>query len=219
MDIPTLHRRLPAPIPEALPVAAAIGVFGVVYGAAAPGVIGPTLTVWSSVLIFSGAAQFSMLGLLAAGAVPAAVLGAVAVLALRHVPLGVLLRPRLPAKAVTRAGLSWFLIDETTGLALASRGSAGRTLLISGVMAYAAWVTGTVIGVAGGSVAPLEPIADALFPVLFVGLAGLTATTGCARVRAFMSGLLVLALLLVWPASGGIGAIAVAVGVCMVGRR
>jgi predicted branched-subunit amino acid permease len=90
-----------------VPIAAAIGVFGVVYGAAATQVMGPTLTVLSSALTFSGAAQFATVGLLAAGATPAGVLGAVASLALRHVPLGAVVRPRLTVRMPWDLHPSW----------------------------------------------------------------------------------------------------------------
>lgn len=61
----------------ALPVGLAIGVFGVIYGAAARSVLGPGLAIASSVAIFSGAAQFTMLALLSAGAAPAGVVALV----------------------------------------------------------------------------------------------------------------------------------------------
>lgn len=86
-------------------------------------------------------------------------------------------------------------------------------------MSSGAWVLGTAVGVAGGSVTPFEPVADALFPVLFVGLAGLMSTRPGATLRALAGGLLTLALLLVWPAAGGIGAVVAAIAVCVVIRR
>jgi predicted branched-subunit amino acid permease len=203
-------------VAAAIPVAAPIGAFGIVYGALAGPVIGAELTVISSLLVFSGAAQFTMVGLLAAGATAAGVLGAVATLALRHLPLSAVLQPLLPDGRFRRALLAWFLLDETTGLALTQRGSARRTLLISGGLAYAAWLLGTVIGVAGGSIAAVEPLAVAVFPVLFVGLAALTASTRWDGVRAWLAGGVSLGLLVVWPGSGALGAIGVAVAVAIV---
>jgi predicted branched-subunit amino acid permease len=197
-------------VPAALPIAAAIGVFGVVYGAAATPVLGATLTVVSSLIVFSGAAQFTMVALIAAGATPAGVLGAVATLAVRHLPLGAVLRPHLAAGRARRMLLSLVLIDETTGLALTRDAPVARTLAVSGAMSYTAWVVGTIIGVAGGTLAVVEPLAAALFPVLFVGLAALTAVTRSDAVRALLAGAGSLGLLLAWPAAGALGAIAVA---------
>lgn len=212
---PTSARRTGV-LSASLPVAAAIGVFGIVYGAAARPVIGPVLTVVSSVIVFSGAAQFTMVALLAAGATPAGVLGAVATLALRHLPLGAVLRPRLTTGRAQRALVSWFLIDETTGLALTLDEPTERTLAISGGLAYTAWILGTIVGVAGGSLARIEPLAAALFPVLFIGLAALTTATRSDTVRALLAGGVALGLLLVWPGAGALGAIAVAVAVATV---
>lgn len=205
-------------VSAAMPVAAAIGVFGVIYGAAARPVIGTSMTVLSSLLVFSGAAQFTMAGLLAAGAAPAAVLGAVSVLALRHVPLGAVLRPRMSVGRGRRAVLAWLLIDETAGLALARDDDPERTLAVSGGLTYTAWVVGTALGVAGADVRGIEPVATAVFPVLFVGLAALTARTRSDTVRALLAGLIGLALLLVVPSAGALGAIAVAVAVASVVR-
>jgi predicted branched-subunit amino acid permease len=199
-----------------VPIAAAIGVFGVVYGAAGAQVMGPSLTVLSSLLTFSGAAQFTTVGLLAAGATPAGVLGAVASLALRHIPLGAVVRPRLTAGRGQRALVSLFLIDETTGLALTLDEPAERTLAISGGVSYCAWIAGTLAGVAGGTLAAIEPLAAALFPVLFVGLAALTATTRNDVIRALLAGSASLGVLVLWPAAGALGALAVAIAVATI---
>lgn len=204
-------------VAASLPIAAAIGVFGVVYGAAARPVLGPGLTVFSSVLIFSGAAQFTMVALLAAGASTTGVLAGAAMLALRHVPLGALLRRQLTAPRWRRALVSLFLIDETTGLALTRDEPVERTLVTAGALAYLGWVAGTAVGVLGASLASVEPLADALFPVLFVGLAALTTRTRSDLARAAVAGGVSLALLALVPAAGALGAIAVAVAVAAVG--
>lgn len=180
----------------AAPVAAAIGVFGVVYGAAADDVLGPALAMASSVLVFSGAAQFTMVALLAAGSTPVGVLAGVAPLALRHLPLGAIVQPHLPPSRRRRALVSWFLIDETAGLALARSGPVERTMTVTGGLSYAAWVAGTAGGVAGASLPGIEPLADALFPVLFVGLAAVTAAGRSDAARAIVAGAGSLALLL-----------------------
>lgn len=205
-------------VSAAVPVAVAIGVFGVVYGAAAGPVLGTSMTVASSLIVFSGVAQFTMVALVAAGATPVAVLGAVATLALRHLPLGAVLQPVLTAGRGRRALIAPFLLDETTGLALTVDARAERTLAVSGWLAYAGWVGGTIIGVAGGTYASFEPLAAALFPVLFVGLAALTARTRSDAARAALAGVGSAVLLITWPAAGALGVIAVAVVVSCVVR-
>lgn len=202
----------------AVPVAAAIGVFGVVYGAAAGPVLGPVLTFASSMILFSGAAQFTMVALVAAGATPVAVLGAVTTLALRHFPLGAVLQPLLTQGRSRRALIAPLLTDETTGLAVASGERAERTVAISGGLAYCAWVSGTAVGLVGGSFASAEPLAAALFPVLFVGLAALTAASRSDGVRAMLAGVASLGLLLAWPEAGALGVIGVAIAVSCAGK-
>ncbi|UDY35096.1 AzlC family ABC transporter permease [Dermatobacter hominis] len=201
----------------ALSVAVAIGVFGVVYGATAAPQLGTATTVLSSALVFSGAGQFSMVALLAAGAGPLAALGATVPLALRHLPLGAVLRPHLTAGPARRAALSWFLIDETTGLALARPDRVERTLTVAGGLAYGAWVVGTAAGVGGAALPAVEPLAGALFPVLFIGLAAVTSAGADGAGRAVLAGVAALVLLVLWPGAGVLGAIAVAVGVALPG--
>ena len=154
-----------------IPIFLAIGVFGTLYGAAAQPHFGTWLTMVSSIVIFSGTVQFTMIGLLAAGAGPLAVVWAIFVVNVRNFALGGALRPHLTGSTWQRVAVSWFLIDETVGLALATGGDADSTLLRSGVIAYVAWVGGTMVGVIGGATLGLEALAGAVFPVLFVGLA------------------------------------------------
>jgi predicted branched-subunit amino acid permease len=186
------------------PIAAAIGVFGMIYGAAAQPLLGTWLTLASSVVIFSGTVQFSMVGLLAAGSGPMAVFWAVVVVNVRNLALGGAVRPHLVRGRWGRMMISWFLIDETVGLALASPSHADRTLLRAGLAAYLAWVAGTAVGVAGGAVLELEELASAVFPVLFIGLASLMVRGAGGVVRAGIGAALTLALIAVWPGLAGL---------------
>jgi branched chain amino acid efflux pump len=204
----------------ALPVAAAIGVFGLVYGAVADPVLGSELTLASSIAMFSGAAQFTMVGLLASNATAGAVVVAVVPLALRHIPLGALVQHRLASSRVRRAVVSsLFLTDETVGLALTQQAPAARTMAITGGLAYIAWVIGTAAGVAGASVGGAEEAAAALFPVLFIGLAAVTASTWRDAVRAVAASAAAAGVLMAAPAAGVLGALAVAIGVACLGVR
>ena len=187
-----------------VPIAAAIGVFGAVYGAAAQPLLGTWLTIFSSIVIFSGTVQFTMVGLLAAGSGPLAILWAVAVVNVRNFALGGAVRPFLSGGRLRRAVTAWFLIDETVGLALSAPASAERTLLRVGVVAYSSWVVGTIIGVAGGATFGLEALASAVFPVLFIGLAALMVTGVGAVARAVLGAAVTLVLLLVWPGLAGL---------------
>lgn len=176
------------------PAAAAIAVFGVLYGAAARPLIGPELTLLSSLIIFSGATQFTVIGLLAAGAAAPAVLATAAILNFRHLMMGAVLRSSLGPSRLKRALLAWFLLDESFGFTMlaAERVAPGperievaeRTLLVTGLCCYAAWLVGTGLGILGAGLPGLEGVAAAVFPVLFIALAALTARTRSVAIRA-----------------------------------
>lgn len=183
---------------SAVPLGAAIGAFGVIFGAAASAYIEPVLVVGMSALIFSGTLQFATLGLVIAGAgAPAIVLTAIA-LNTRHLVLGAVLRPRIAGPPWRRAVLAWFMLDESFGLAVAARRNAGRVLLAAGAFFFVTWVGGTILGLLGAQVA-LRGLAAAVFPVLFVGLAALTVRGRDGVLRAAVAAALVFGLAFVAP--------------------
>lgn len=198
----------PAPDPLApgtlIPVLAAIAVAGTLYGAAAQPILGTWLTIVSSLIVFSGTAQFTMVALLAAGAGPLAVLWAISVVNVRNFALGGTLRPHLRGSRVQRFVLSWFLIDETVGLALSSPHNSDRILLRAGLGAYGAWVMGTIAGVGGGAALGLAGLAAAIIPVLFIGLAALMVRSAGGLTRAAIAALVTVVLLVVWPGMEGL---------------
>lgn len=202
-----------------IPIWAAILVFGVVYGAAAQPLFGTPLTLFSSVVVFSGTVQFTMVALLAAAASPFAILWAVFVVNIRNVALGGAVRPHLRSGLGARFGLSWFLIDETVGLALVDPEAADRVLMLSGIGAYLAWIAGTVLGALGGATFGLESLAASVFPVLFIGLAALMIRDRDGVVRSVAGGMVTLVLLLVWPALAGLAPVVGGLLVAAPGRR
>ncbi|HEX6655621.1 MAG TPA: AzlC family ABC transporter permease [Candidatus Limnocylindria bacterium] len=193
----------------AAPAAMAIAVFGVLFGAAARPLIGPELTIAASLLVFSGATQFSVLALLAAGAHEPTLLVTAAILNVRHLVMGAVLRPVLGPSRLRRGLLAWFMLDETFGFTIvaAERMAPGpdresvaeRTLLLTGVACYAAWIVGTLLGILGAGVEGLNGVAEALFPVLFVGLAAITARTLNLAARALLAAALTAAICFVAP--------------------
>jgi predicted branched-subunit amino acid permease len=214
------------PISAILAVSGAIGAFGVIYGAAAVPVLGRGPTIASSALVFSGAAQFALIGLLGSGAGTAAMLGTVGILALRHLPLGAVLRPRLRGTTgIQRAGLAWFLIDETAGLALAQdpaasrRARPARVLVIAGSLAYLAFLIGTILGTLGAQLAGVEPTAAALFPVLFIGLAGVLCRTRADVLRAGIAAGTVGLIAWLVPGATGLAPLLVALVIAVPGGR
>lgn len=204
---------------SAAPLAAAIGVFGVIFGAAASTQMDPTLAIGMSVLIFSGTLQFATLGLLAGGASVAAVVLMAIALNARHLVLGAVLRPRIEGSSLRRALLAWFLIDESFGLAIAAGRRTGFVLAATGCLFFLAWLGGTVLGILGARAVAIEGLAAALFPVLFVGLAAITARGREGALRAAAAAAIALVLGLLIPALHSFVPLAAALAVTLPGRR
>lgn len=195
--------------------AAAILVFGAIYGSLAQPLMGAGFTLLTSLLIFSGAVQFTIAALISSGAGATAIVAGAATLNLRNLVLGAVLRPRVHGPALRRAGLAWFLVDESAGLALAARGDAAHTLLTSGIVFYGSWQIGTLLGLLGASVEGVRLAAGAVFPVLFIGLAALSSPSRSIAVRALGAAALTAGAALAWPGSRGLAAIVAAIAVSL----
>jgi predicted branched-subunit amino acid permease len=139
VGLPPHVSKLRTTLVPALPPAAAIFVFGVIYGSLAGPELGATATMVSSLLIFSGSVQFTLIALLTAGAGTTALVASAAALNLRNLVLGAVLRPRMDASPLRRGAMGWFLTDEATGLALTVEEDTPRVLVLAGTMFYAAW--------------------------------------------------------------------------------
>lgn len=154
----------------------AVSVFGMAFGVlAVQAGLEPWVALLTSVIVVSGAAQFAMVGLLAAGVGP--VLVATTGLALRHLPMSARLADLLgPRPLRTRLALAWVLTDETFGLTLRASTEGVADLVgykaATDLMLYSGWVAGTAGGAyLGGGVDPAALGIDVLFPLLFLGLA------------------------------------------------
>jgi predicted branched-subunit amino acid permease len=132
-----------------------------------------------SAIVYSGASQFALVGLLASGASLAVAAGTVLVLGARHVLYGPALAPRLRSLSARRASLAAFgLTDEAFAVASARLpgGPSGYGWLLGLELgAYASWVGGSWVGVAAGeAVARTLPSVSAALafalPALFVAL-------------------------------------------------
>jgi predicted branched-subunit amino acid permease len=202
----------------AAPAALAIAVFGIIYGSLARPDLGFGGTLLSSLLIFSGSVQFTVAGLLNAGAEAGALIVAALTLNLRNLLLGALLRPRVDGGPLRRAAFAWFLTDETAGLALTRDGDAGRALLVTGATFYLSWQVGTILGLLGASFEGVADLALATFPVLFIGLAALASLTRAIALRAVAAAALTIAVVALAPDLGAVAAIGATLVVSLPGR-
>ena len=210
--------RLRDTLLAAVPATLAIAVFGVIYGGLARPELGFGGTLLSSLLIFSGSVQFTIAALLIAGAEVGALIAGALTLNLRNLLLGATLRPRLEGGPARRAALAWFLTDEATGLALTSGGEAGRTLLITGMTFYVSWQVGTILGLVGASINGVADLAQATFPVLFVGLAAIACPSRAVAARALAAAVVTVTAVALAPGLSAVAAVGATVLISLPGR-
>jgi predicted branched-subunit amino acid permease len=161
---------------DGLVIVAAVVPFAVAYGVLAVDAgLSRGLTLFSSIIIVSGAAQFAMVGLLAAG--PAPVLLAATGLGLRHLPMSARLADMIEAQPLlTRLRLAFILVDETFGLSVRAYDAGVEDVVAfktaADLMLYTGWVVGTAVGAwFGSSIDPEAAGIGIMFGLLFLGLA------------------------------------------------
>ena len=176
MDQPTPIRfELRRGAITAVPLAIAVGLFGVSFGvlAASAGGMGVLAAIVMSMTTFAGSAQFAAASVLAGGGQPLAAIAAALLLNARYLPIGVSVARFLPGGRLGRFVQAQLVVDESWAIAAAGEGRFDPHRLVgAGLVIWLAWVGGTVIGVVGGA-ALGDPAAlglDAAFPALFLAL-------------------------------------------------
>jgi predicted branched-subunit amino acid permease len=191
-------------LPSAIPVALAVGAYGVSYGvlAVAAG-LSPAVALLSSVIVLAGGSQFAFVGVLAVGGNPFA--GAVGGLLLntRLIPFGLAIARHLPPAPLPRRLLdSYLVVDESVALALAGpqRGVV-RRFRITAWCVIVAWLGATALGAYGGQLLgdPRTLGLDAAFPAGFLALLAPWLRTKPGRIAAATGTLLALALTPITP--------------------
>ncbi len=181
-----------------LTLAIAVGVFGVSFGVGAVAA-GATVaqTCAMSLLVFTGASQFSAVSVVAAGGSVPAAMGGAMVLAARNTAYGLTLSPLLPGPLRVRLVAAQLTIDETTAMATAQTDPAAQrtAFWVTGVSLYSFWNLGTAVGALTGSVIdPLDWGLDAAFPAAFVAMLVPHLRTPRGRLAALLGGLICLVL-------------------------
>jgi 4-azaleucine resistance transporter AzlC len=203
-----------------LPIAATVWFFGVSFGLLArTSGFGALAPVVMSATTFAGSAQFAAVSILGTSGGAAAAITAAVLLNGRYVPISISVARLFHGPRLRRLAESQLIVDESWALSSRGDGRHDRGLLLgAGVVLYAAWVTGTVVGVVGGR-ALGDPEAlglDGAFPALFLALLMPQLTTHRARVAALLGGAIALVLIPFTPAGVPIVAASAA---CLLGLR
>jgi predicted branched-subunit amino acid permease len=161
---------------DAIGLGLAVGLYGAAFGAAADAA---GLSAWQAVtlsaLMFTGASQFALVGVLGAGGSGLAAVGSAVLLGTRNTVYGVRLLPLLqPRGALRRLGTAHWVIDETTALSIAApdRTLARVAFLAGGASIYLTWNAMTVVGVLGAAALgeTARAALDAVVPAAFLAL-------------------------------------------------
>jgi predicted branched-subunit amino acid permease len=178
-DVPEERDTWPAVRAAVVRDAAAIGVatgayalsFGAIAQAAGFSVV---QTCVLSLAMFTGASQFALVGVVAAGGAASAGAVSAVLLGTRNALYGVRLSPLLRVRGPARLGAAHLVIDETTAMATARDDPrAGRLgFYATGVAVFCCWNLGTAVGAAGASVLadPRSLGLDAAAPAAFLAL-------------------------------------------------
>jgi 4-azaleucine resistance transporter AzlC len=150
------------------------GAFGVSFGAVAIAAgLEPIQAVTLSAVMYTGASQFALVAILAAGgSAPAAVIAAV-LLGLRNAFYGVPVTNVLAPKGLTKLWAAHFVVDESAAMAVSqTERRAGRyAFWATGATLYVFWVLGTLAGAVLGSGVDTRSFGlDAAAPAIFLAL-------------------------------------------------
>lgn len=151
---------------------AAVGVFGISFGVGAVSA-GATIAqaCVMSLLVFTGASQFSAVSVIGAGGTPGAALGGAMVLAARNGVYALTMGRRIDGPLWRRLVAAQLTIDESTAMSVAQDDPRAQraAFWITGASVYLFWNVGTLLGaLIGSAVDPLTYGLDAAFPAGFV---------------------------------------------------
>jgi 4-azaleucine resistance transporter AzlC len=143
-----------------------------------------------SVLVFSGSAQVSAVGLFGAGAAAAEIVLTTFLLNVRHVLYGLSLGRRIPLRGWRKPVAAYFLTDEVFGVVSAREERTFAFLLGAELNLVAEWNAGTLGGALGGGAIPdPEKLGiDLIFPLAFLALLVPLVRTRVALLVAVVSG-------------------------------
>ncbi len=186
---------------DSLSVAIPVGSYGAAFGAAAvAGGFSVLQACALSLLLFSGASQFAVVGVMAGGGTPFSAIATGALLGIRNGLYGMRMAPILKLAGLRRFLGAQITIDESTGVALSqeSRGDDAMRygFFATGIGVFIFWNLFTFIGALGANSIgdPSSWGLDAAVPAAFLGLVWPRLVNRKARIAALLSALLAITL-------------------------
>lgn len=163
--------------PEILRAAIGIGLYAAAFGMSFGAVsVGSGMTVLQtmvlSLVMFSGASQFAFVGVAVAGS-PFAAIPAALLLGVRNAFYGVTLAEILSPKGWAKLWTAHFIIDETTGMAVAQADPKAKRYAFwaTGLILCVLWQLGSLAGaLVGSAINPSDFGLDAAAPAVFLAL-------------------------------------------------
>lgn len=198
---------------------AIVGVFGVVFGVGAVSAGGTIAQACAmSLLVFTGASQFTAVSVVDGGGTTGSALGSAMLLAARNGVYGLTMAAHLDGSFLRRLLAAQLTIDESTAMATAQDTAAHRraAFWITGGSVYVFWNLGTVVGaLAGSAIDPATFGLDAAFPAGFVAMVAPHFRTPSGRRAGLLGGLVCLVTIPFVPVGLSIlcAAVAVLVGI------
>lgn len=214
----------PATWRDSFSVSLTVGAYGIAFGAAG---VAAGFSVFQSCLLslltFSGASQFAIVGVIGAGGSAISGITTASLLGIRNGLYGLRMAPLLQVKGLRRVVAAQITIDESTGVAL-SQEERGESAMrhgfwLTGFGVYIFWNIFTLVGALGAQ-AMGDPAAwglDAAVPAAFLGLVWPRLKKNSDRILAASAALLSLALTPILPA--GIPIISTAILAVIFGLR
>ncbi|MEV3859762.1 AzlC family ABC transporter permease [Streptomyces sp. NPDC050095] len=194
-----------AVVRDALGVGIAVGLSGFAFGVTSAGSgLSVLQTCALSLLVFTGASQFALVGALAAGGNPFTAAAGAFFLGVRNAFYGLRLSQLLALPRAVRPFAAHWVIDETSAVSLAQpdRRSARIGFTVTGLTLYVLWNLTTLLGALGA-----EAIGDtdawgidAAGPAVFLALLAPMLKSTTERAVAGLAVVLMLGLLPVLPA-------------------
>jgi len=159
----------------AFSVAFTVGLYGAAFGAAGVTAGFSILqTCLLSILLFSGASQFAVVGIMGAGGAAISAIATATLLGFRNTLYGLQMAPILKVKGFKRVLAAQITIDESTAVATLQDNDEDRKrgFYLTGIGVYVFWNLFTFLGALGASAIGDASVwgLDAAVPAAFLGL-------------------------------------------------